>query len=146
MRLGDLPGHDGGDRCSQLGIVNGLGVECRFSHRTRIRHLLSRLVLGWGARGSRRDRPNSKHEVHQKRLSSLLVDLLEEHGLQKDQLLKPDGVLGEQVELFKADVLWAGTGADSVSNDGGPARTKAELEDFDLQPVAARDLVERTTD
>ena len=146
VSLGDLSRHDGGDRRSQLGIVTGLGVKRRFSHRTRIRQLLSRLLMGWRARDSRRDSPNAEHEVHQKWLSSLLVDLLEEHGLQKDQLLKPDGVLGEQVELFKTDVLWAGVGGDSVSNDPGPAGTKAELEDFDLQPVAARDLVERATD
>ncbi len=55
------------------------------------------------------------------------LDFCQESRFEKGQLLKPDGVPDDQIQLFKANVGWPGVGRHRLTDDIAPLMLQAQF-------------------
>ena len=111
----------------------GLG----FGHR----HVAHRDALGrwpWRYGTNVRNLSHTEGDVRKHFRSGPVVQFRQQRGLQKDELLQPDGVPDNEVQFLEADLRGPRMRADGFPDDVTPLLLEPQFEQMGLQPKPFR--------
>jgi hypothetical protein len=93
-----------------------------------------------------RDIPDSQHELRDERSTGCVIDLLQQHGFQKRELLKPDGMAYVNQQFLEANLLRSGVRGNLLAHDVRPLATQAGFEQFGFEAQSPGKTLQDTRD